>query len=1236
MPECPRPCVVYLTFVLFLLALVVCGGVSAEEAAEVSATSSAYGQWPESALDGSEATAWRSAWWHRDNKGLPQDLMLTLPEAGIISIVTVKCDAALGHGMIKEYELRCDNQTVASGVHDGSSELAIAFEQREATRITLRILSEQNGLPWASVSEMSINAAGSPFSIANISEEEANRREDQRLRGRTPPRDDSPIELVDLSLRTYDLLDRDGVDVAPFTETLTAMVADATCRDGDPSFCAEIKAFRRRMIFSHSGLDFAQLLINKHPTTGYHHQCDQYLGRHSNEGIGMCVVEDWKSTPVCTPLFDVDAAIEGGAGIRGRTTSSGRIGVNNLDGKLPRGEVRHPDLSYDGEKLVFGFCDHEATEGEARAFFLYECDTDGSNVRQLTGTEDDPLTGWENRATVLPEDFDPCYLPDGGIAFISTRSQTFGRCHGSRYTPTYLAYRYDDDLGIRQLSFGEANEWDPSVLPNGRVVFTRWDYINRHDVRFQSLWTMMPDGTGVAHYYGNYSPSPCMQAECRTIPGTNKTVFTATAHHAYTAGSICICDPLKGEDGWAPITRVTPEAACPECSDPYWSRGPQGDVSYCAPWPVTEEIYFAARLPYKHMSQGNHGPGDFDWAIYLVDSLGGRELIYEDPDSPCYAPIPLRPRETPAAIPSRLDVASEDPTGVFYVSNVYDCRQPIEPGTAKYMRINQIYGQPTRSKPWLSTANNEIIKSVVGYVPINADGSVAFRAPAGVPLQLQVCDENSLAVMTMRSFVFLHQGEMASCTGCHEPRDSTPAPIMSGGRFEIHDPTPTPGPTYPGGFSFQRTVQPVLDRYCIGCHGLEDELPGDMNLLGTPDGQAFTSYNSLTTDRELVLVAYRNQETAYSTPMEYYGHAGRLAAHLMSDRHRKNVELDPESWQRIADWLDLNAQCYGDYSHNRIEKRGIDGNGERALREAIAERFGTELSEQPIATLINVGQPSESRILNAPLASSAGGWGQMSDGWNSTNDAEYLQFATMVEDCIRPQDHYDVRGTCGKSDRCSCGCCFARRLDEQRLYPVIDRQFAGDDGNARPPEGSIELDKSAWSVAFVDSQETNVADLSAENAFDGNDRTFWCTEFNSLDSDATPQGGADNNTRTSINGGVGINKDQTLPPHELVIDLGESFDLCAIRCLQRDGLGAIRECEIYVSDDQNDFGEPVEQVRFGGKNDARTVIFTESKQGRYLKIRTLSEWNDGLSAAIREIWAYAKEPAIEMTNVAQR
>lgn len=773
----------------------------------------------------------------------------------------------------------------------------------------------------------------------------------------------------------------------------------------------EARRLRRQIIFSHPLLDFDGLLINQRPPTGYSHQSRQYLGRYSGVGPGLVVLDSWKNDPRETVL---------------------------LEGKLPAGSVLHPDLSFDAQRVLFSFCDHTPSDPNLRRFFIYEVGIDGEGLRQLTGTSADPLLGADGRETAVIEDFDPCRLPDGGFAFVSTRLQTHVRCqYGGRYFANYVLYRADaDGSNVRRLSFGEAPEWEPSVLADGRIVYTRWDYVNRHDTFFQSLWVTRPDGRATAHVYGNYTRNPCTTGEPRAVPGSHKIVTTAMAHHGYTAGSIVLVDPRLGQDGQTPLKRITPEIEFPETEG--WPTG-----AYANPYPLSEDLFLVAYTPDPLVREGKVQRKNA-YGIYLIDTLGGRELIYRSETTSCFAPIPVRPRRKPPELPPQTPPEETEPTtGTFYVQNVYRSTQPIPRGSVKSLRVVRILPQPIETPPSRGKAIIDMPKRIEGTVPVADDGSVAFRAPAGEPLSFQLLDRDGMAVMSMRTLVYLQPGETAGCAGCHEPRGTSTRGVAAPRDVPIHELQPPPGPRYSGGVSFARSVQPVLDRYCIGCHGL-NTVEGDVDLLGTLGPVTFPyptwpgpnqmivsrAYESLMNLPRLVSIAQRNFETDFSQPKDYFAHAGRLAGMLLEghkdEEGKPRVEMDRESFGRIVDWLDTNAMFYGDYSWNKPEWRVVSPEGERALREQVLKTFGQAMAQEPLSTLVNVALPSESRILKAPLAVEAGGWGQLAEsGWASTSHPGYQAMRQLVEASIRPPEFRDAAGTCGQIP-CKCDNCWVR------------------------------------------------------------------------------------------------------------------------------------------------------------------------------------------------------------------
>ena len=768
-------------------------------------------------------------------------------------------------------------------------------------------------------------------------------------------------------------------------------------------------ALRRRIIFSHPLLDFDRILFTKRPPPVLCAPGDNYFAINNGIGPGLTIVAGWKSEkPVETVL---------------------------LKEQLPKGCMMHPDLSFDGKRVVFAYCDFSPPKRE-RQFFLYEVNIDGTGLRRLTGGKNDRQEGLRGRMTVVTEDYDPCYLPDGGIAFISTRNQGGVRCHwGGRYCPTYLLYRCDaDGSNIRQLSFGEASEWDPAVMPDGRILWTRWDYVNRPVIPTMGLWTIGIDGTAPAHYFGNYTKNPVKICQARPVPGSSKVVATTAPHHNMQAGCLILIDRQKAEDGPKAIARLTPEATFPESER-------TTPVSFSTPYPLSEDLFLAAYSPSPHPAKMGFIPKKNAFGIYLVDSLGGRELIYRDKEISCFAPLPVRPRTKPFVRPSVLKLAADTPgRGVFYIQDVNCSSQPIKRGTIKSIRVNEMLLQPTQRAPRSSVVTFEILKRIIGTVAVKADGSAIFEAPAGMPIQLQALDENSMAVLTMRTITQLQPGEVASCVGCHEPRTSTPAVQRKELPGKPAKLTPPDGPRYEGGLSFAKTVQPVLDRYCISCHGLGPK-DNKVNLLGTiaPPGDLNRTLQKMHASKAYlalarppyVKIAQYFKESWYSVPKDYFAHAGKLAPMLLKG-HEK-VQLDRSSMQRIINWLDLNAQFFGTYSWNKDEWRQSDPDAEKLLRDHIRRVFGEKLAKQPFAALVNVAIPSESRILKAPLAISGGGWGQIGEGkWKTTDEVGYKRMYELVKKTIKPLPYQDIAGTCGRDKGCLCRSCWIRNIKAKR------------------------------------------------------------------------------------------------------------------------------------------------------------------------------------------------------------
>jgi hypothetical protein len=536
-------------------------------------------------------------------------------------------------------------------------------------------------------------------------------------------------------------------------------------------------------------------------------------------------------------------------------------------------------------------------------------DADGANLRRLTDGPND--------------DFDPCPLPDGSVAFMSTRRGGFGRCHNPwEPLPSYTLHRMDASGGaVQTLSFHETNEWHPSVLADGRIVYCRWDYMDRSAANYHGLWASNPDGTNPTILFGNYTQQINACYQPHSIPGSNRIIFVAGAHHADVGGSLVIFDPARekldpqtGQDRFEAIEVLTPEVCFPEA--PGWPGS-----YFHSPWPLCENYFLVAFSFNPLPGMGPAVKQDTCTGLYYLDRFGNLELLYRDADISCMYPIPLARRSAPPQIPSTLDTNLGD-EGEFMLTDVRQSLFSLPASREIHqLRVFQVLPKTTThvaNKPRLGHANAESARMMLGTVPVESDGSAYFRAPARKPLYFQAVDDAGRAVQTMRSITYLQPGERRSCLGCHEPRRTTPAsrPVPAALRRPASAIEPGPDGTRP--FSYPRLVQPVLDRHCVRCHdGQTGDLKSRLLLTGEPAGTFSQSYESLKP-------YIRWYEWGGSTITEIVTRPGRIGADespllkvFQDGIHAEHVDLPPEDRQRLYIWLDGNASFYGVYDQEQ-------------------------------------------------------------------------------------------------------------------------------------------------------------------------------------------------------------------------------------------------------------------------------------------------------------------------------
>jgi hypothetical protein len=426
-----------------------------------------------------------------------------------------------------------------------------------------------------------------------------------------------------------------------------------------------------------------------------------------------------------------------------------------------------------------------------------------------------------------------------------------------------------------------------------------------------------PDGSNPAILFGNYTMrvSTCFQP--RAIPGSNRIAFIAGAHHANVGGSLVLFDPTRtrldpetGEDRFESLERLTPEVCFPETPD-CWPKS-----YFASPCPLSENYYLVAFSFEPLPGMGSGVKRDTETGIYYFDRFGNLELLYREQGICSMDAAPLAPRTPPPVLPSALDPHLGD-QGEFILSNVSWSLLPFpQSRPIRQLRVFQVLPKESThmaNQPRLGYANAESARMLLGTVPVEADGSAYFRAPARKPLYFQAVDEDGRAVQSMRSVTYLQPGERRGCVGCHERPGTTPphTTLLATARppSKIQ-----PGPDGTQPLCYPRLIQPVLDRYCVGCHdGTEGPGKSPVNLTGEPAGDFTRSYESL---RPYVRW-YEWGGASITQIVTQPGRGGvdesRLSKILDDPTHAEHVKLPEADRLRIYVWLDGNAPFYGTY-----------------------------------------------------------------------------------------------------------------------------------------------------------------------------------------------------------------------------------------------------------------------------------------------------------------------------------
>ena len=599
----------------------------------------------------------------------------------------------------------------------------------------------------------------------------------------------------------------------------------------------------------------------------------------------------------------------------------------------PTGGVRDPHMHYDGKKILFSY-----RKGGQPFYHLYEINIDGTGLKQLTNEEFD--------------DIEPIYLPDGDIVFCSSRANRFVQCYFVRVATVHRCK--PDGSDIRALSCNIEQDNTPWLLPDGRILHQRWEYIDRSQVRFHHLWTMNPDGTNQMVYYGNMHGSIVM-IDAKPIPNTQKVIVSFSPGHGRKehAGVMTIVDPRNGPD------------------DRSMARSINRDGSLHDPYPVSQDCFLVAR----------------DTDIRVIDTQGNSYMLYNLPADwivgamKIHEPRPLRPRKRERIIPPRVNLAASTGTVMLQDVNIGRNMKGVKRGDIKKLLIIEALPKPINfsggMEP-LTMGGSFTMERVLGTVPVEEDGSANFELPALRSVFFVALDENDLSVKRMQSFMTVQPGERLSCVGCHEERGTT-APPGRRSKAVLRLPSKIKQIVgVPDIYDFPRDIQPILDKHCVPCHGPTKTARGGPQagkvLLDGGRGPMYShSYWTITTRN---LVSDGRNRDGNRAPRTIGTSASKLMKLIDGSHYKVMVSAREKTMIRL--WIESAATYPGTYAAlgtGMVRSTGADGGMRKVFGASCGKCHGG--GKFNVNTALNLSDPAKSLVLTMPLSPAAGGNGMV-------------------------------------------------------------------------------------------------------------------------------------------------------------------------------------------------------------------------------------------------------------------
>ncbi len=545
---------------------------------------------------------------------------------------------------------------------------------------------------------------------------------------------------------------------------------------------------------------------------------------------------------------------------------------------LTDGDVADPDISFDGLKVLFSM---RINSGEN--WHIYEMNIDGSKLRQLTNSDAD--------------DFDPVYLPSGKILFTSNRPGFIDEYN--RQKAEVMHTMNADGSGIDQISFNLSDDFDPIILRNGLIAYTRWEHhgtVNRFPI-FKSN----PDGTATFVFFG---PHRRNLFHSRELPDGNLIAVMSRRVNG-DAGALGILN-LNENHADPPLPGDYENITSHIVSDDNLNGPPFPNGAFKYPFPLPD-----GRLIVSYSFGPIENSSDADYGLYTIN-LDGTDLtlFYNDVNMNELDAVVVAPRPVPPVIPEVID--NNVTSGVFIDKSVYfrqenDGQEIPEPGEIKQMMVYEGIPMTPQDRDTISMTSFER-KRILGVVPVLEDGSTIFRVPVNTPISVNTLDSLGRSVVSKRTWFYIRPGEpMGVCIGCHSPRGQTrPDNPMAANLTPSDVNVPVNQREI---VAFKNAIAPIIAQKCVSCHsGANPDAGLDLSLNRTG-----------TSGDDRYPIAYRNLLSSSQNPrlvVAPFSRRSYLADRLLGVDDAQGLGIHPtgndaltsDELRKFLNWIDLGAQ----------------------------------------------------------------------------------------------------------------------------------------------------------------------------------------------------------------------------------------------------------------------------------------------------------------------------------------